>query len=231
MNRKPVFSFDSTTSTGIDQVPVNGVILIENDGFGPRQIVLTDKTGITGATTIADLLALPAQYKTNSIMWSSNEGNTTLYTSGSGITGGNGDAASSTTANLRLHSWQGIGFATTASGQTIPQGENAVYINTRNGDLTARGNVTAYSDERLKDNIQTIENALDKVAQLRGVSFTKGGEAEIGVIAQEVREVIPEVVKEDSGEEKYLHVAYGNIVGVLIEAIKELKAEVDSLKG
>lgn len=65
MNRKPVFSFDNTTSTGIDQVPVNGVILIEDDGSGPRQIVLTDKTGITGTTTIATLLdTMATQYVT-----------------------------------------------------------------------------------------------------------------------------------------------------------------------
>ena len=95
------------------------------------------------------------------------------------------------------------------------------------GNWTAVGNVTAYSDRRLKSDIVTIPNALDTVSKLRGVNFTKDGEASTGVIAQEVQEVMPEVVHE-GGE--YLSVAYGNLVGVLIEAVKELKAEVDALK-
>jgi len=95
------------------------------------------------------------------------------------------------------------------------------------GSFTASGNVTAYSDERLKSNIQTIPDALDKVSALRGVTFEKDGVAGLGVIAQEVQKVLPEVVQ--NGEE-YLSVAYGNIVGVLIEAIKELRNEVDDLK-
>jgi len=95
------------------------------------------------------------------------------------------------------------------------------------GSFTASGNITAYSDERLKSNIETISGALEKVNSLRGVSYTKDGEASIGVIAQEVQKVIPEVVHQ--GEE-YMSVAYGNLVGVLIEAVKELSAEVEALK-
>ena len=94
------------------------------------------------------------------------------------------------------------------------------------GSVTASSNVTAYSDERLKTDIQTIDNALDKVTQLRGVSFTKDDERSIGVIAQEVEKVLPEVVFD--GE--YKSVAYGNIVGVLIEAIKEQQQQIDDLK-
>ena len=95
------------------------------------------------------------------------------------------------------------------------------------GNFVASGNVTAYSDERLKTNIETIPNALEKVNALRGVTFDKDGERGLGVIAQEVEKVLPEVVLE--GEE-YKSVAYGNIVGVLIEAIKELTKEVEDLK-
>ena len=95
------------------------------------------------------------------------------------------------------------------------------------GNFAATGNITAYSDERLKSNISTISGALDKVNALRGVSYTKDGENSIGVIAQEVQKVIPEVVQEN---EEYLSVAYGNLVGVLIEAVKELSAEVEALK-
>ena len=95
------------------------------------------------------------------------------------------------------------------------------------GNWTAVGNVTAYSDERLKSNIQTIENAVDTVKALRGVTFEKDGKASLGVIAQEVQKVLPELVHED---EEYLSVAYGNMVGVLIEAIKEQQAQIDELK-
>jgi len=89
-----------------------------------------------------------------------------------------------------------------------------------NGNWTAVGNVTAYSDERLKENIKTIPNALETVKKLRGVSFNRKDFAGkgIGVIAQEIEQVLPEVVVE--GE--YKSVSYGNIVGLLIEAIKEL---------
>ena len=101
-----------------------------------------------------------------------------------------------------------------------------------NGTIRATGDVIAYSDARVKDNVKTIENALDKVTQLRGVSYTRNDvedkTTKIGVIAQEVLEVLPEVVQQDD-EGKY-SVAYGNMVGLLIESIKELKAEVDELK-
>jgi hypothetical protein len=98
------------------------------------------------------------------------------------------------------------------------------------GDFSSPGNVTAYSDARLKTNVHTITDALHKVAQLRGVTYHKDGNPGLGVIAQEVREILPELVAEGEDANKTLSVAYGNMVGVLIEAIKELKAEVDELK-
>lgn len=96
------------------------------------------------------------------------------------------------------------------------------------GNLVAAGNVTAYSDQRLKSDIQTIDGALELVSRMRGVSFMKDGERGIGVVAQEMQQVLPEVVY---SKDDYLSVAYGNIVGVLIEAVKELQAEVQALKG
>ena len=98
---------------------------------------------------------------------------------------------------------------------------------TPTGEFTSPGDVTAFSDERLKTNIKTIENPLDKVLSLRGVSFERDGKASIGVIAQEIEKIIPEVVHDGD----YKSVAYGNLVGLLIEAIKELKSELDELKG
>lgn len=101
------------------------------------------------------------------------------------------------------------------------------------GNMTAAGNVTAYSDIRLKENIEVIPNALEKVKQIRGVTFTRNDQDDkearhTGVIAQEVEKVLPEVISEDNLGIK--NVAYGNMVGLLIEAVKELKQEVDDLK-
>ena len=98
-------------------------------------------------------------------------------------------------------------------------------------NITATGTVqgaevTATSDERLKSDIKTIDNALDKVMNMRGVSYIKQAEKGVGVIAQEIEKVLPEVVTD--GE--YKSVAYGNIVGVLIEAIKEQQKQIDELK-
>ena len=100
------------------------------------------------------------------------------------------------------------------------------------GDIRASADVIAYSDRRVKENIRTVDNALNKVSKLRGVNYTRKDiedkSLKLGVIAQEVKEVLPEVVMKDD-EGKY-SVAYGNMAGVFIEAIKELKAEVESLK-
>ena len=101
------------------------------------------------------------------------------------------------------------------------------------GAATFNNDVTAFSDERLKENIETIPDALEKVCQMRGVTFNRtdfDGEKQMGVIAQEVEKIIPEVVKEDDSEDKIKSVAYGNMVGILIEAVKELKAEIEELK-
>jgi len=97
-------------------------------------------------------------------------------------------------------------------------------------NLTVSGNVTAYSDIKLKKNIEVISNALDKVMQLRGVTYDRvdmDSPRQTGLIAQEVEKVLPEVVGTD---EEYKSVAYGNMVGLLIEAIKEQQEQIDILK-
>jgi hypothetical protein len=98
------------------------------------------------------------------------------------------------------------------------------------GTIRATGNVIAFSDARAKENIKTIDSALEKVNKLRGVEFNKIGEEKtcIGVIAQEVEEVLPEVVETDDNGMKA--VAYGNMVGLLIEAMKEQQKQIDELK-
>jgi hypothetical protein len=100
------------------------------------------------------------------------------------------------------------------------------------GDITSGGNITANSDISLKDNIVAIPNALDKVLQIRGVTYNRndieGNPRQIGVIAQEVEKVLPEVISEDANGIK--SVAYGNMISLLIEAIKEQQTRIDMLE-
>ena len=105
------------------------------------------------------------------------------------------------------------------------------------GDIMAEGNITAFgtvSDRTRKENIVKIDNALEKVSQISGYTFNYIGDDTpmTGVIAQELEEVLPEVVYEsemlDGTTSKA--VRHGNIVGLLIESIKELKAEIEELK-
>jgi len=115
------------------------------------------------------------------------------------------------------------------------------------GDLHVNGNVIAYStsvsDERFKDDVQPITGALDTVDALRGVTYTwnagsRKGKRDYGVIAQEVEKVIPEIVHDTTmplmaGDEEtiYKTVDYEKLCAVLVQAVSELRAEVDALKG
>ena len=102
------------------------------------------------------------------------------------------------------------------------------------GNFTANGNVGAYSDLALKEDIYQIENALEKVKKLRGVHFTRkeNKSKEIGVVANEVEKVVPELV--DEHEDKELGIVktmkYANTVGLLIEAVKDLSKQIEELK-
>ena len=109
------------------------------------------------------------------------------------------------------------------------------------GDFHAKGNITAYSttttsDARLKKNVRDLEGSLDKTLKLRGVKFDwideNKSKDNLGFIAQEVEEVIPEVVQDiisiDGDEHKVVN--YQAVVPILVEAIKELKAEIDELR-
>jgi hypothetical protein len=105
------------------------------------------------------------------------------------------------------------------------------------GAITASDNITAYSDVRIKRDIYTIENALEKTLALRGVTYYRTDDRikeedkekrKIGVVAQEVEAILPEVVREDADGIK--SVDYGNIVGLLIEAIKEQQTRINTLE-
>jgi len=111
------------------------------------------------------------------------------------------------------------------------------------GDLHCDGDViaasTTISDKRLKDNIITIDNGLSLINQIRGVKFdwNKGGrkgQRDIGLIAQEVEKVLPELVREKKmaliDDKEYLTVDYDKMVAVLVEAVKEQQVQIEELK-
>jgi hypothetical protein len=100
------------------------------------------------------------------------------------------------------------------------------------GNLTMAGDVTAYSDARVKENIVTVNNALDKVLALRGVYYNRidsdDKKTKMGVIAQETLQVVPEVVNQDN--DGMYNVSYGNLAGLFIEAFKEQQKQIEELK-
>ena len=102
------------------------------------------------------------------------------------------------------------------------------------GAATFNNNVTAFSDERLKSEIKTIEDGLTKVEQLRGVTYVrddiKDSGQQLGVIAQEIEKVLPQVVLTANDDMQTKSVDYGRLTGVLIEAVKELSARVKELE-
>jgi len=100
--------------------------------------------------------------------------------------------------------------------------------------LRVDGSINEISDKSLKENIKTFSNGLSKINQLRGVSYKRNDHEDkkvhLGLVAQEVEAIIPEIVSEDE-DSGLKSVAYSNMIAVVIEAIKELSAEVEKLKG
>ena len=127
-----------------------------------------------------------------------------------------------------LSSFTNSGVVYASSTTALTTGGGLTYNGT---DLTCGGNVTAYSDARLKKNIKVIENALEKVNKISGYTFERTDidvGSQTGVIAQELINVLPEAVS--TTHSGMYTVAYGNMVGLLVESIKELNSQVTSLK-
>ena len=108
---------------------------------------------------------------------------------------------------------------------------NPVHALDVNGNVRGTSMI-ALSDLRLKENIKPLENSLDKILAMQGVSYNliddENKVTQVGVVAQEIEKVLPEVVVTDADDMK--SVAYGNITAVLIEAVKELQQQVNDLK-
>ena len=141
----------------------------------------------------------------------------------SGLTIGNGTVTMSAGNGL---SGGGAFSMNQTNSETVSFAMSGSYT----GTFTATGDVCAYSDASLKTNIETIDGALGKVEAIRGVTFDRieDGSTSVGVVAQELETVLPEAVHTDANGTKM--VAYGNVTGLLIEAVKELSAQVAELK-
>ena len=154
------------------------------------------------------------QASTNSTFWLANfSGTPMLYGTFSAST-----SRSYHTLGINTASWSGNGVF-------------EVYDPANSGtSIWAQTDIVAFSDERVKTKIQRIENALEKVMKLNGVTFERldieKNRRMAGVIAQEVERVLPEVVYENSDGMK--SVAYGNLISLLIESVKELKLMIDN---
>ena len=167
----------------------------------------------------------------------------TTYTAGVGLQLV-GTEFRNTVTNTDTITYISQGTGVTVSGPSSPGNSYQISIGQSVGTsdtvqfglIRSTGDIVAYysSDERLKDNVKPIENALEKLQKIRGVEFDWNDKQDVyeghdtGVIAQEVQKVLPEVVTER--EDGMLAVKYEKMIGLLIESIKDLKAEVDELK-
>ena len=213
------------------------------------EVTISDTNAVTASGGFVGNLTGNAATATNASTSASCTGNAATATTAASCTGNAATATTATTATTLTTFVAGglteVGryldfHGSTAdsdydvrldAGVTGTTGDGTLTI-TAGGGLVCSGNVTAYSDSRLKENIETIDNALEKTLNMRGVYYNRIDDEKkrrkLGVIAQEVQAIIPEVVltNEETGT---LSVDYGNIVGLLIEAIKEQQKQIDEL--
>jgi hypothetical protein len=226
-----VFSLtDLSTATSLTALTgANVVSDIDVDAYG-RVTALATRT--MTLENLGYVGALNANYITNTNQLTNGSGYVTSsgvtsvgVAAGNGLTGG---GTVTTTGTLTLNVVGGNGISVAADSVTMSGAYSGNFTVT--GAITATGDVTAYSDDRLKTDVVTIDGAMDRVSAIRGVNFTRisDGSRSTGVVAQELKAVLPEAVHTD--ENGVHHVAYGNVVGLLIEAVKELKAEIEALK-
>jgi len=226
----------SVNGSGVNDVYIvnNKVWNAGNDGSGSG----LDADLLDGVQGSSYLRSDTADTASGDITFSGGAGAITINNSGD-IRSGSGNWSGEYAGKLQYHanlwyiqSYSGWRFRDSAANDRCTIDAS--------GNVYAQGNVTAYSDIKLKKDIVTIDNALDKINAMRGVYYTEieTDRARTGVIAQEVEKVLPEVVLDiegydpDTGEliDTTKTVDYGNMVGLLIEAIKELKAEIEELK-
>ena len=215
---------DGSTAGGFELAKRGNVSLLSSSTSAELAAVISDETG-SGALVFATspTLVTPALGTPSAIVLTNATGTASNLTANIAnfIT-----VTDDTTTNETRY----IIFANGTSGAVSEQvSSTKLFFNPSTGLLTST-DYNSSSDKRLKENIKTVESALDKVIALRGVSFDwkEGGAKAIGLIAQEAEKVIPEIVSQD--ENGYLGIKYNNLIGVLIEAIKEQQEQIEALK-
>lgn len=224
---KPLYDGYSKRSAGIMQIAegnyfraglafyTNGV---QNDSTDWSERLRISSNGNVGIGTTSPSFPLSVAGKIGGTLFS--DSHLEFLGSGNTILKANNDVVIGYSQSFYVTQGGNVGIGTTSPGYKLDV----------SGTIRATGDVIAYSDARVKENVETLDGALDKVMKMRGVSYNKIGEQEkkVGVIAQEILEVLPEVVSQD--DTGTYSVAYGNIVSVLIEAIKEQQKQIDELK-
>ena len=201
--------------SGLTGVGIGSTGSINTVGIITASAFFGDGSGLTGVG-----IGSTGSINTSGIITAS-----AFFGDGSGLTGAGSTVFNDTTTNQEFFPlFTDITIGTiTASGISTSK----LTYNPSSGEVTAV-DFNSTSDFNLKTNIQTVDNALEIVDNLRGVSFEwkENGKKSYGVIAQELEKVLPELVK--GGDPKT--VSYSGIIGVLIEAVKELKKEIEELK-
>ncbi len=232
----------SGTSTLTGLLDANGGATIDNIqiGISGNNEIDTSTGNLTidssgGTTTIDDNLSVSGTSTLTGLLDAN--GGATIDNVRIGVAGDN--EIDTSTGNLTIDSAGGtttIDDDLTVTGNTT-LGDTTADITTINGNLRVTQDIIAFytpSDKNWKDNINTIPNAVDKVLLISGNTFDWNEKSsqqghDVGVIAQEIQEVLPEAVAHR--EDGHLSVSYHKIIPLLIEAIKELKAEINELKG
>jgi len=221
--------------------------LVVNNGSGDGGISIYSATDGTSRLMFADAASGGGQYD-GFLAYDHTNQRLFIGTAGSGASdvtiNSSGHMAIEPTARLYLdglsdtfideYSANEVGITTGGSRKFALSGGNLYHT----GSLNSNHN---FSDERLKENIVEIPNALEKVSSLRGITFTRKDDGTVGtgLIAQELEKVLPEAVYEsktidtleDPDAEEYKAINYGNTVGLLVQAIKELEARIKTLEG
>jgi hypothetical protein len=206
---------DGTTISLGSNVNITGSITISGNVDGVDVSVLNSNINTFSSSVLTRLSALEVAESNLESFTSSI--NTTIKTRL------NAETVVSGSSQVTLSSTTGYG---SVLNQAVLTSSSPTFVN-----LTATGTITETSSLRYKENVETIKYGLDRVLQMRGVTYNKkdNGVKEVGVIAEEIYEVLPEVVlKNEEGDID--SVSYSRITAVLIEAIKDLKKEIEDLK-